>query len=258
MSAAHDFGESLSVNSRDRYEAPTVGPRSIDQIHFVERQLTALHNPSHLALFRQQSLFERIGSLRFRPCPLLQNLVSLLRIGRVPGTPDAGEFGRAHIAHGTCSTDDLGQRADSSLSIADQFCNFIRTAPHFGGQIDAIDKERFRGGYYLIRGWLRIVFRHACIALVKYARDHLDWHALICQLRSEGMPKHMRGYLNGLPVNGLKAETMEQQPHHTVQGSLRDAMSSPLEDKSIRRYLAPVGPDNRDFDITTLVDLKTQ
>jgi hypothetical protein len=47
---------------------------------------------------------------------------------------------------------------------------------------------RFRGGYYLIRGWLRIVFRHAGIALMKYASDHLDWHALIRQLRSEGMP----------------------------------------------------------------------
>jgi hypothetical protein len=258
MSATHDFGESLCVNSRDRYEAPAVGPRSIDQIHFVECQLTALHNPSHLALFRQQSLFECIGSLRFRPGPLLQNLVSLLRIGRIPGTPNAGEFGRAHIAHGACSTDDLGQRADFSLSIADQFCNFIRTAPHFGGQIDAIDKERFRRGYYLIRSWLRIVFRHARIALVKYSRDHFDWHALICQLCSEGVPKDMRGELNGLPVSGLKAETMEQQPHHTVQGSLCNAMSSPLENKSIGRYLAPVGPDDWDFHITTLVDLKTE
>ena len=68
----------------------------------------------------------------------------------------------------------------------------------------------------------------------------------------------MRRDLNGFPVGGLKAETMEQQPHHSVQGSLCNAMSSPLENKSIRRYLAPVGPDNRDFHITTLVDLKTQ
>ena len=34
---------------------------------------------------------------------------------------------------------------------------------------------------------------------------------------------------DGLPVNGVEAEAMEQQPHHTVKGSLRDAMSSPLE-----------------------------
>jgi hypothetical protein len=94
------------------------------------------------------------------------------------------------------------------------------------------------------------IARVPCRSTLSYASEHRPG--------SEGVPKHVRGYLNGVPVRGLKAETMEQQPHHTVEGSLRDAMSAPLEYKSIRRYLAPVGPDNRDFDITTLLDLKTQ
>src|SRR4030095_16155977 len=90
------------------------------------------------------------------------------------------------------------------------------------------------------------------------ASNHRDRHALIGQLRRKGMSQSMRGYLDDLPVGGLEAQAMKQQPHHTVQGGLCHSASSPLQQKSIGGHLVSFNRYLRDFGISTLVDLKAE
>jgi hypothetical protein len=65
-------------------------------------------------------------------------------------TPNAGEFGRARIAHGLFR-DDLGQRADfpSASRIGFTFIGL----PHLAAR-SIRSKKRFHRVYYLIRSWL--------------------------------------------------------------------------------------------------------
>src|SRR5206468_2559872 len=64
--------------------------------------------------------------------------------------------------------------------------------------------------------------------------------------------------LNHLPVGGLKAQAMQQQPHYAVQGGLCHPTPSPLQQKSIRGHLVSFNRHHRDFGISTLVDLKAE
>jgi hypothetical protein len=93
------------VRSFDLHEAAAISPRRIDQFHLIKCQIAAFHNPNHLTPFRQQAMFPCIGSLGFGPSAFLKNLVTLCRIGRIPGTADACEFGRAHVSHSAGSSD---------------------------------------------------------------------------------------------------------------------------------------------------------
>src|SRR2546425_1256621 len=145
-------------------------PRSGNEVHLLEDDVAVADQLRHLSLLGVQSFLGRPPNLLFGPAPLRIDLVTAIRIRRIPRAPDAREFRGAEVADDAGAAEDLGEGADLSVGVAQQFPNFIRMADRLGGDIDAVDKEQFRSLDDLLLRGPGVVLRDLDMSLMQKPR----------------------------------------------------------------------------------------